>query len=1466
MSDSSYNIISKVQIPNGSTYEIKPSNNANINTEGVYFVTVTGTASALTGSINDLDSYYNGLKIIVYNNSGVSTNSECTLNINGLGAKSIKRYNTTNVGTIYNKTIALLCYIDGVFYHNNYYYTSNPDDYFSVMNIQTDNAYILKYALCAVTVHDKISSFTSNTTDSTIGKNLASINYRLGMPIFYRNDTKIASNTTTTSAYTLYENKRGIDIRYSMCAYNASRISSTGPTYFYMNVEVDTQNGTYCPALQATSISGTSDYIVCKNENINELIDDHTYIYLGVRSSSSNKYTVDFVQENPLYHYDANNGLIDYNLWQNNQTLEQFDYSLFEIQGQIEEISSDVTYINTLINNELNNVHIRDCSINAYTTLGPQSLCMLDTSGNLTGLVTTYTVNTGKTLSSDITDASIRFRLGSDIFMAGKSYEPGISVEDLSTLHIQGLFDVRYSSVNPNVGTSGGLDYGTTDKSMIFMPISIDFETKTFKLTLVNPTGSSGTTNRTNLLSINKLIAGFYYIFIGYRRRTSSVVSDTYIVDLVQHHPIYYYEPGFGLVPLELRVADMATDETLESTYEHRAMAPFKVPTKYDISTGSLCMISKDKELCTFSQSQTTFNLIPNTVKFDIDAVVYIYDGIDRPAGADANSGALLQATKDFSPLKLPNIENIPNARMIIGISSGKYNVYMPINLDESDGSFSLMTVQATNGTNTYTTNVVSDSESAYSIPTGFYKLVCTVGNTSLHAQMPLYNPVYYYNGTSFIPYNVWKNNQQDLSISDVSSLLQDVSSLLQDVSTHVSVVDASVDYIYDTSLSFLNMNTIKDSSIAVGEYPLNKDSLCMVATDGKLYPFVTKATTTNTTSSGSGSYNTIPNTIKFRIGTDVFIAGKTYSANALAVDVSSLYMSKEVDIRYSTRYITTNASGYAIDSSNSRNRVFLCINIDNEHGEFTISKTYISSGGWLLPIVAESQFTSLCAEKFYMFLGYASKCSDYKSVWISPKHPIYYYDGTNFIEYNAYMHDKHDQLLDDIGQHITALDASIDYLNTLANYGMYAPIAGQDIYASPEYPAIVCTDYDANYGTSGGTVRGRNLLYDFMQISSARHINLEWGYALLTHNVSAGDPVNPAYLHKKGTYLLHPNTTNTTKQGAYTAENSPSMYRYWDSSLYDFLWDNSDINYDTQYDTFANPDKEIDGPTIYGILYYNANFDNNTLNIPSMISGWSIPSLPYANFDRASSQYGMYISNNLITGLPFTFDASYGPIFYYLGKTNYDDTNGEPYSISLDFTNSTFQAYDHIGNQRSIPGYAYSAGNSILEGTSGGNSYPSLNLYTAHLDNDKVCTYDQDTSIFLVPVDLEGQWKVDVMMTVDATKETGIDCFLSVTDVDYTTATFNDYKIIACTTAVVPARAPLASPKAANIYMHAIFDCEIGLNPYNYVMLSVYPYSNSVTVRGIKTDVSTSLTSGGATSNATSLHMLRISPDVPDY
>lgn len=81
--------------------------------EGVYYVKSTSTTNGVwTGTLEGLNSYYFGLTILY--ETTVEGAEETTLNLNGLGAKTIYKYGVTKLTTEYPaNSIVLLTYVPG---------------------------------------------------------------------------------------------------------------------------------------------------------------------------------------------------------------------------------------------------------------------------------------------------------------------------------------------------------------------------------------------------------------------------------------------------------------------------------------------------------------------------------------------------------------------------------------------------------------------------------------------------------------------------------------------------------------------------------------------------------------------------------------------------------------------------------------------------------------------------------------------------------------------------------------------------------------------------------------------------------------------------------------------------------------------------------------------------------------------------------------------------------------------------------------------------------------------------------------------------------------------------------------------------------------------------------------------------------------------------------------------------------
>ena len=107
-------VISQIQLPNNTVYDIKPTNDANLNTNGVYYITCNenSTNSALKATLDgSITSYYPGLKVVLYHNRATDTSVGVSLNINGLGPVGIRKtgWDALEEGLIKNG-IYNLCY------------------------------------------------------------------------------------------------------------------------------------------------------------------------------------------------------------------------------------------------------------------------------------------------------------------------------------------------------------------------------------------------------------------------------------------------------------------------------------------------------------------------------------------------------------------------------------------------------------------------------------------------------------------------------------------------------------------------------------------------------------------------------------------------------------------------------------------------------------------------------------------------------------------------------------------------------------------------------------------------------------------------------------------------------------------------------------------------------------------------------------------------------------------------------------------------------------------------------------------------------------------------------------------------------------------------------------------------------------------------------------------------------------
>ena len=237
-----------------------------------------------------------------------------------------------------------------------------------------------------------------------------------------------------------------------------------------------------------------------------------------------------------------------------------------------------------------------------------------------------------------------------------------------------------------------------------------------------------------------------------------------------------------------------------------------------------------------------------------------------------------------------------------------------------------------------------------------------------------------------------------------------------------------------------------------------------------------------------------------------------------------------------------------------------------------------------------------------------------------------------------------------------------------------HSPVAAMDIYASPEYPAIVCVnikDYGADHyysplATNLNLMNGINLLYDFAYsvgfASGVTQVNCEWGFALLIHDVSLGQRVPEEYLLKRGKYTLHPVLTDTTLQGFYngtvngnatgTSDFANSVYRYIDK------------NFSYNAGNYLLDHPELNEPTVY-------------------LSGYCI--FPY---NTPGNAYELDILGGFMLG--FAYASNTSPCYVYATAGKLITENGAPAAIEIDFTD------DNIYTYVNGPGYADGGGTDV--------------------------------------------------------------------------------------------------------------------------------------------------------------------------
>lgn len=319
--------VKNIQLPDGTVLNLKTSQeslqNPMYNTSGIFYVIATGTSSAWVSNLQGLTDYYDGLKIVVYNNTGSNSTTTVTLNINELGAKRIYRYGTTSISAILAGSMTFMVYRDGVFicdtYVNSTYNLHNVVTTFARPIVDNNGVHV--YSLCGFTDENKLSSFTT-TSGTATDKSPVNLKFKIGSPILYRSAS--ISPGQTASNYDFYISVIYFDIRYSM-NYVAARVNASTQIDYYMKVSISESDGTFTPIKDTRTVDGLAinDHIVVKSSARNELEAGNFYIFLGHKYNHTTLYYTYLSPIKTIYYYNGTD-LIEYDVWKTSQISGDF--------------------------------------------------------------------------------------------------------------------------------------------------------------------------------------------------------------------------------------------------------------------------------------------------------------------------------------------------------------------------------------------------------------------------------------------------------------------------------------------------------------------------------------------------------------------------------------------------------------------------------------------------------------------------------------------------------------------------------------------------------------------------------------------------------------------------------------------------------------------------------------------------------------------------------------------------------------------------------------------------------------------------------------------------------------------------------------------------------------------------------------------------------------------------------------
>lgn len=284
------------QMPDGNKYE----------TRGLYYIAGTGTAAGTwLGSHPGITEYYDGLTIAY--RIPIAGSSTTTLNINGLGAKTVYYNYNAKVRTQYPvKTVIILTYVTDTSYtgwHTCEYDTTEVTSLRPTCRYYNSSGNSLYgYKIVGVGSNGRIQPLTyENGTGTT--KTVSKLGFRPNEFYFYNSNTTVNANGLIGSN-TLYLAGSFSNLHYTLngtgTAYREVYLcgiydSTTGLFNLYHELMNNNYQDFYTLVPYNTSFTSLSSYFVSGRD----------YILLGRTNASDNSFYL--YPNHPMYNFDGTN-------------------------------------------------------------------------------------------------------------------------------------------------------------------------------------------------------------------------------------------------------------------------------------------------------------------------------------------------------------------------------------------------------------------------------------------------------------------------------------------------------------------------------------------------------------------------------------------------------------------------------------------------------------------------------------------------------------------------------------------------------------------------------------------------------------------------------------------------------------------------------------------------------------------------------------------------------------------------------------------------------------------------------------------------------------------------------------------------------------------------------------------------------------------------------------------------------